>query len=107
MGKTRMAGLQSGEGRVIIDSVVWAQYINVTDIHTHSHVTTAIASLTHCVRAAKTETEIKKNFETEFTAKNCIVIPRTKINQHSHEYSDTRVNAALRRSTAASTDEHV
>jgi len=30
-GKTRMAGLQSGEGRMMIDSVVWAQYINVTD----------------------------------------------------------------------------
>jgi len=30
-GKTRMAGLQSHEGRMLIDSVVWAQYINVTD----------------------------------------------------------------------------
>jgi len=30
-GKTRMAGLQSGEGRVMINSVVWAQHINVTD----------------------------------------------------------------------------
>jgi len=30
-GKTRMTGLQSGEGRMMIDSVVWAQYINVTD----------------------------------------------------------------------------
>jgi len=27
-GETRMAGLQSGEGRMMIDSVVWAQYIN-------------------------------------------------------------------------------
>jgi len=27
-GQTRMAGLQSGEGRMIIDSVVWAKYIN-------------------------------------------------------------------------------
>jgi len=33
-GKTRMAGLQSGEGRMMIDSVVWAQYINVTDTPT-------------------------------------------------------------------------
>jgi len=32
--KTRMAGLQSGEGRMMIDSVVWAQYINVTDTQT-------------------------------------------------------------------------
>jgi len=32
-----MAGLQSGEGRMIIDSVVWAQYINVTDTHTDTH----------------------------------------------------------------------
>jgi len=30
-GKTRMAGLQSGESRTMINSVVWAQYINVTD----------------------------------------------------------------------------
>jgi len=33
-GKTRMAGLQSGEGRMTIDSVVWAQYINVIDTQT-------------------------------------------------------------------------
>jgi len=33
--KTRMAGLQSGEGRVTIDSVVWAR-----DRHTDCHVTT-------------------------------------------------------------------
>jgi len=30
-----MAGLQSGEGRMMIDSVVWVQYINVTDTRTH------------------------------------------------------------------------
>jgi len=29
-----MAGLQSGEGRIMIDSVVWAQYINMTDTQT-------------------------------------------------------------------------
>jgi len=29
-GKTRMAALQSGEDHTMIDSVVWAQYINVT-----------------------------------------------------------------------------
>jgi len=33
-GKTRIAGLQSGEGSMMIDSVVWAQYINVTDTQT-------------------------------------------------------------------------
>jgi len=32
--KTRMAGLQSEESRMMIDSVVWAQYINVTDTQT-------------------------------------------------------------------------
>jgi len=31
--KTRTAGLQSSEGRMMIDSVVWAQHINVTDSH--------------------------------------------------------------------------
>jgi len=34
-GKTRMAGLQSGEGHMIIDSVVWAQYTNMSDTPTH------------------------------------------------------------------------
>jgi len=32
--KTRMAGLQAGESRMMIDSVVWAQYINVPDAQT-------------------------------------------------------------------------
>jgi len=42
-----MAGLQSSEGRMMIDSVVWAQYISATD--TDSHVAIAMAALTHCV----------------------------------------------------------
>jgi len=29
------AGLRSGDGRTMIDSVVWAQYINVTNRQTH------------------------------------------------------------------------
>jgi len=29
--KTRMAGLQSGEGRMMINTVVWAKCINVID----------------------------------------------------------------------------
>jgi len=41
-----MDGLQSGEGRVRIDLVVWAQYINVTDTQTDRHVAIAIAALT-------------------------------------------------------------
>jgi len=45
-GETRMAGLQSGEGRMMIDSVVWAQYVNVTDRHTDSHVAIANAAPT-------------------------------------------------------------
>jgi len=50
-----MAGLQSGEDRMMIDSVVWAKYVSVTDTHTHthSHVATAVAALTHCVLAAE------------------------------------------------------
>jgi len=35
--KTRMAGLQSGEGSMMIDAVVWTQYINVTDTQTDRH----------------------------------------------------------------------
>jgi len=38
-----MAG---GESRMMIDSVVWAQYINVTDTHTDSHVAIPNASPT-------------------------------------------------------------
>jgi len=34
-----MAELQSGEGRVMIDSVVWASYNNVTDKQTAINVT--------------------------------------------------------------------
>jgi len=34
---------------MIIDSVDWAQYINVTDTHTDSHVAIANATPTHCV----------------------------------------------------------
>jgi len=42
---------------MVIDSVVWAQYINVTNTETDSHVAIANAALTHCVgRAAKSDT---------------------------------------------------
>jgi len=44
-----MAGIQSSEGRMIIDSVVWAQYINVTD----SHITIVDAVPMHCVDQQK------------------------------------------------------
>jgi len=47
-GKIRKAGLQSGEGHTMMDSVVWTQYINVTD----SHVTLANAAPTHWHQAA-------------------------------------------------------
>jgi len=50
-----MSGLQSGEGRMMIDSVVWAQHINVTDTQTDSHVAIANAVLTHCVERQKTK----------------------------------------------------
>jgi len=33
IGKARTAGLQSGKGGMMIDSVVWVQYISVTDTH--------------------------------------------------------------------------
>jgi len=35
--KTRMAGQQSCEGRMMIDSVVWAQYINDRQTDRHRH----------------------------------------------------------------------
>jgi len=48
-----MAGLQSGEGRMMIDSVVWAQYINVTDRQTDSHVAIANVAPKHSVGRQK------------------------------------------------------
>jgi len=36
-GKTSMAGLQAGKGRMMINLVVRAQYINVTDTRRHSN----------------------------------------------------------------------
>jgi len=52
-----MAGLQSGEGRMMIDSVVWAQYINVTDRHTDSHVAIANAAR-RCAQCHKNSTNV-------------------------------------------------
>jgi len=46
----------------MIDSVVWAQYINVTDRQTDSHVAMANAAPTHWSRTAKTD-----QFYEEFT----------------------------------------
>jgi len=54
-----MAGLQSDEGRMMIESVVWTQYINVTDTETATkrdrqprrHI--ANAAPTHCVGRQK------------------------------------------------------
>jgi len=40
-----MAGLQSGEGRMVMDSVVWALYINVTDTQTATSLPRSKASL--------------------------------------------------------------
>jgi len=48
-----MAGLQSGEGRMMIDSVAWAQYINVTDKHTDSYVAIANAASKQCTERQK------------------------------------------------------
>jgi len=52
-----MAGLQSSEGRVMINSVVWAQYISVRD----SHVAIANAAAVHWRWVAK----ISKQLVTE------------------------------------------
>jgi len=48
-----MTGLQSGEGRMMIDLVVYAQYINVTDTQPDSHVAIANAAPTQCVGRQK------------------------------------------------------
>jgi len=51
-----MAELQSGTGRMIISSVVWAKYINVTDTQTDRHVVIANAAPTHCAGRPKLKT---------------------------------------------------
>jgi len=54
--KTRIAGLQSGVSRMMIDSVVWAQYINVTNTATQTATQPRRYSnspLMHFVLAAK------------------------------------------------------
>jgi len=53
-GKTRTAGLQSGERRTIINSVAWAQYTK-HDIHTDSHSNCCDNALR---RVAKTSQEM-------------------------------------------------
>jgi len=55
--KTRMAGLQSGEGRLMIDSVVWAQYINVTDRQPHRHSKCRTKALHRKAKTSSTCTE--------------------------------------------------
>jgi len=52
-GKTRLTELQSGAGRMIIDSVVSAQYINVSDRQTDSPVAIAVAALTQYASGGK------------------------------------------------------
>jgi len=47
--KTRMNGLQCGEGHMMTNSVVWTHNINATDRQTDSHVAIAVAALTHGV----------------------------------------------------------
>jgi len=53
-----MAGLQSVEGRMMIDSVIWAQYINVTDREADRQTdrqtaTSPNAALMHCIGRQK------------------------------------------------------
>jgi len=44
---------------MMIDSVVWAQYINVTDTRTDSHDAVANAAPTHCVGRQKVSASTK------------------------------------------------
>jgi len=62
-GKTRTAGLQSGESRMMIDSVAWIQHISVTDMQ-FSCVAIPKATPTHWRRAAKTP--LAKRSTTQF-----------------------------------------
>jgi len=65
-----MDGLQSGEGRMMIDSVVWGTIHQrnshtrqfVTDTQTDSHVAVAIAAPTHCVGRAKINGKVQQSY---------------------------------------------
>jgi len=67
--KTRMAGLQSREDRMMINQVDWALYINVTDTQTDSHISIANTALTHCVGWQK-YLHLSCQLETNNTANN-------------------------------------
>jgi len=62
-----MAGLQSGAGRMMIDSVIWAQHINVTDRHTDSHVAIANTAPMHWRRAAEMKRHPTKTVHSDKT----------------------------------------
>jgi len=48
-----MAELQSGEGHMMINPVVWAQYINVTDRQTGKYIAIATAAVMHYATGGK------------------------------------------------------
>jgi len=75
-GKTRMAGLQYGVGRMMIISVVRAEYINVTD----SYIAIATTAKMYCVRAAKTVNAI-------FSVSNKNQLMHKQLLQNSTVYS--------------------
>jgi len=61
-----MAGLQSDEGRMLIGSLVWAQYINVKDTQTDSHVAIANVAPMHCVGWQKLYVMLERNYVVGF-----------------------------------------
>jgi len=88
-GKTRMAGLQSAEGRMMIDSVAWAQYINTTDTQTamphcdsNSRPNTLHSDVKNCYpnwifRSVKSATYYSQAKTVEFS--DCAVLISTSI----------------------------
>jgi len=56
---------------MMIDLVVWAQYINVTDTQTDSRVAIANATPTHCVGRQKTSGE--KNAQWSISSDNRVI----------------------------------
>jgi len=87
-----MAGLQSGKGYMMIDSVIWAQYINVTDRQPRHHSKCHSNAL---CRVANTARNIKdcdiKNFKVY-----CYLFPRiegTKKQRNSNNIRDFTVGS--------------
>jgi len=101
-GKTRMAGLQSGEGRMMIDS----RRLGTThqcDRHTDSHVATAIAALTCSKHSGSKSHNYRQLHNTTVTRAVQLIFSQTPDQHHSSDEARKSIytNSASEASRAA------